>query len=158
MMTHFSHDGATCCIFYNVLVKLAAGGGPKRPLISRALDITDSCCKELNIVPSKFFWHMIKYIQKGAPRLAPRGNALDSLAASLQSFLSTDSYEEALVDVVNRGEDADTAGCITGGLSGIYYGYASIPARWLEVLKKREEIERVVSEFISYWKQKGINV
>lgn len=156
MMTHYSQDVATCCIFYNILVRLAAGGGPRREMISRALDLTDSFLKEMNIAPSKFFWHTIRHIQKDAPRAIPRGNALDTLAASLQSFLCAGDFEEALVDVVNRGEDTDTAGCITGGLAGVYYGYRSIPGRWLDTLKKREVIEQVIGDFSSYLKQRGI--
>jgi len=156
MMTHYSQDGATCCIFYNLLVRLAAGGGPRRQIISRALELTDDFCREMNITPSKFFWHIIKHIQKDAPLLAPRGNALDTLAASLQSFLGTESFEAAVVDVVNRGEDTDTAGCITGGLAGTYYGYGSIPGRWLDTLKKQDQIEQVVEGLISFWRQKGI--
>ncbi|MFZ5634315.1 MAG: ADP-ribosylglycohydrolase family protein [Bacillota bacterium] len=157
MMTHYSHDGATCCIFYNILARLAAGGGSRRQMVSRTLDLTDSFCREMNIVPSKFFWHIIRFIQDGSPAATPRGNALDTLAASVQAFLWTDSFEDALLDVVNRGEDTDTAGCITGGLAGIYYGYGNIPGRWLAALKKPEEIEQVAGEFASYWRQKGIS-
>ncbi|MCL6611537.1 MAG: ADP-ribosylglycohydrolase family protein [Peptococcaceae bacterium] len=157
MMTHYSYEGATCCIFYNILVRLSAGGGSRRQMVSRALDLTDSFCREMKITPSRFFWHMIKHIQKDAPRVIPRGNALDTLAASVQAFLLTGSFEEALVDVVNRGEDADTAGCITGGLAGAYYGSGGIPGRWLDSLKKRHEIDAVINEFISYWKQKGMD-
>jgi len=158
MMTHYSHESATCCIFYNILVRMAAGGGSRREMVSRALELTDSYLREMKISPSKFFWHLIKHIQKDAPRVAPRGNALDTLAASVQSFLWTGSFEEALVDVVNRGEDTDTAGCITGGLAGTYYGFRGIPGRWLEALKKSQDIDQVASEFITYWKQKGINL
>lgn len=152
MMTHYSYDSATCCIFYNILIRLAAGGGPKRPMVSRALELTDSFCREMNISPSQFFWHLIKHIQDGSPAAAPRGNALDTLAASVQAFLWHDHFEDTLLDVINRGEDTDTAGCITGGLAGIYYGYDSIPGRWLSRLKRQEEIRRVIAEFQSYWR------
>lgn len=156
MMTHYSHDSATCCIFYNILVRLAAQGGSKRSMVSRSLELTDGFCKEMNILPTKFFWHMIKSVQKGSSPTLPRGNALDTLAASVQSFLDTESFEEALTEVVNRGEDTDTAGCITGGLAGAYYGYSKIPSRWLNVLKKRSDIDNVVQGYLSYLKQKGI--
>ena len=155
MMTHYTYEGATCCIFYNTLVRLAADGGSKRQMVSRALDITDSYCTEMKIIPSNFFWHMIQHIQHNAPLVIPRGNALDTLAASVQAFLMNDSYEEALIDVVNRGEDTDTAGCITGGLAGVYYGYGNIPVRWLDALQKPNQIQEVVDGFSAYLESKG---
>ncbi|MFZ5645391.1 MAG: ADP-ribosylglycohydrolase family protein [Bacillota bacterium] len=157
LITHYSYESATCCIFYNILVRYSAEGGSKREMVTRALDRTDRFCREMNIVPSKFFWHMIKSIQKGASPVPPRGNSLDTLAATVQAFLNTGSFEEALVDVVNRGEDADTAGCLTGGLAGTYYGYDAIPGRWLDSLMNKDSIEKVVSQFEAYWAQKGLS-
>jgi ADP-ribosylglycohydrolase len=40
------------------------------------------------------------------------------------------SFEAALIDVVNRGGDADTNGAITGALLGARHGAAAIPERW----------------------------
>jgi ADP-ribosyl-[dinitrogen reductase] hydrolase len=52
----------------------------------------------------------------------------------LQALLSTDSFEACLVDVVNRGGDADTTGAIAGMLAGALYGRESLPGRWLRAL------------------------
>ena len=40
----------------------------------------------------------------------------------LYLLLTTDSFEEALIEVVNLGGDADTAGAILGALAGAHYG------------------------------------
>jgi ADP-ribosyl-[dinitrogen reductase] hydrolase len=50
----------------------------------------------------------------------------------LQSLPATASFENYLIDVVNRGGDADTTGAI--------YGREALPARWLKALdpKMRE--------------------
>jgi ADP-ribosyl-[dinitrogen reductase] hydrolase len=45
-------------------------------------------------------------------------------------LLHTRSFEDALIDVVNRGGDADTNGAITGALLGAVYGESGIPAQW----------------------------
>lgn len=42
------------------------------------------------------------------------------------------SFEAGLVDVVNRGGDADTNGAIAGALLGALHGESAIPARWSE--------------------------
>jgi len=44
----------------------------------------------------------------------------------------TRDFEAALVDVVNRGADADTNGAIVGSLLGARDGVDAIPARWSE--------------------------
>jgi ADP-ribosyl-[dinitrogen reductase] hydrolase len=60
----------------------------------------------------------------------------------LYLLLTTDSFEEAVTDVINLGGDADTAGAILGAMAGAYYGVEAIPKRWLEGLQNREGIER----------------
>lgn len=40
------------------------------------------------------------------------------------------TFEAALIDVVNRGGDADTNGAITGALLGAFLGESAIPQRW----------------------------
>lgn len=44
------------------------------------------------------------------------------------------SFEECIVGAVNDGGDADTIACIAGGLSGLVFGFESIPERWLSKL------------------------
>ena len=64
----------------------------------------------------------------------PSGYIVDTLQAVFQSLFSTDNFEAALVDVVNRGGDADTTGAILGMVAGALYGIDNIPTRWLERL------------------------
>lgn len=68
---------------------------------------------------------------------------IDTLEASLWCLLTTDSYEEAVLKAVNLGHDTDTTGAVTGGLAGFFYGFASIPSDWIEVLPKRKEIDAI---------------
>ncbi len=57
-----------------------------------------------------------------------------TLESSLWALLNTNSFEEALVQVVNLGGDSDTAGSVTGALAGAAYGLQAIPTRWVEKL------------------------
>jgi ADP-ribosyl-[dinitrogen reductase] hydrolase len=52
----------------------------------------------------------------------------------LDGFFNTESFEECLVRVVNRGGDADTNGALAGQLAGALYGVQGIPVRWLRKL------------------------
>jgi ADP-ribosyl-[dinitrogen reductase] hydrolase len=67
---------------------------------------------------------------------SPSGYIVDTLRAVFQSLFATDSFESALVDVVNRGGDADTTGAILGMIAGALYGIGSIPNRWISALDK----------------------
>ena len=72
--------------------------------------------------------------------LSCTGYVIDTLCAAFWALMHTDSFEESLIRVVNRGMDADTCGAVTGALSGAYYGQASIPSKWLDKLEKADEI------------------
>ncbi|HNA82383.1 MAG TPA: ADP-ribosyl-[dinitrogen reductase] hydrolase [Thiobacillaceae bacterium] len=65
----------------------------------------------------------------------PSGYVADTLRAVFQALFDTDDFESCLVDVVNRGGDADTTGAIAGMLAGALYGPEGIPARWREALE-----------------------
>ena len=81
----------------------------------------------------------------------PGGYIVETLQAVLQAFYSTENFESCLIDVVNRGGDADTTGAIAGMLAGAYYGTDSIPKRWLKSLDKdiaslcTEQAEQLIS-------------
>ncbi len=64
----------------------------------------------------------------------PSGWVVETLQAVLQALLDVGGFEHCLVDVVNRGGDADTTGAIAGMLAGALYGPGAIPARWLKAL------------------------
>ena len=64
----------------------------------------------------------------------PSGWIVETMQAVLQSLMDADGFEHCLVDVVNRGGDADTTGAIAGMLAGALYGIEAIPARWLRSL------------------------
>jgi ADP-ribosyl-[dinitrogen reductase] hydrolase len=59
----------------------------------------------------------------------------------LYLFMVTDSFEDALTEVVNLGGDADSAGAILGALAGAHYGIDAIPERWLANLQNRDGID-----------------
>lgn len=64
----------------------------------------------------------------------PSGYVVDTLQAVFQALFSTSSFEDCLIDVVNRGGDADTTGAIAGMLAGACYGLESLPKRWQKAL------------------------
>ena len=66
---------------------------------------------------------------------------MDTLEAVVWALITTGSFEEALLKVVNLGDDSDTTGAITGGLAALYYGFEAIPAEWVDAIQRKEWIE-----------------
>lgn len=64
------------------------------------------------------------------------GYVVDTVQTVLHAFFRNDSVESCIVDVVNRGGDADTAGALVGQLAGACYGAQDLPPRWLRQLDR----------------------
>lgn len=75
------------------------------------------------------------------------GYVIQTLEASIWCLLTTDTYEDAVLKAVNLGGDTDTTGAVTGGLAGLFYGYAAIPKSWIMPLLKKEEIDELINKF-----------
>ncbi|UOR06517.1 ADP-ribosylglycohydrolase family protein [Hymenobacter aerilatus] len=69
------------------------------------------------------------------------GYVLHTLEAALWCLLRHETYAETVLAAVNLGDDTDTTGAVAGGLAGLYYGEAAIPAEWLQALTRRTDIE-----------------
>ena len=67
---------------------------------------------------------------------------VDTMQTVLHHYLGAESFTECLVQTVNQGGDADTAGALAGMLAGATYGLAAIPARW------RDRLDREVTATI----------
>ena len=80
---------------------------------------------------------------QGKRRDNPSGYVVETLQAVFQALFSTHSCEACLVDVVNRGGDADTTGAIAGMLAGACYGPDAIPTRWRKAVdtEVRQRVE-----------------
>ncbi len=80
----------------------------------------------------------------------PGGYIVETLRAVFQALFATDSFESALVEVVNRGGDADTTGAILGMIAGALHGLDAIPKRWLSVLDREtaQDCRRQAAELL----------
>ena len=78
----------------------------------------------------------------GSPLKRPTQGFPPSLIPTcLYRLLTRDPLEEALVDVVNLGGDADSAGAILGAMAGVVHGAGAIPDRWLLGLHNLDGID-----------------
>ncbi|MET0089873.1 MAG: ADP-ribosyl-[dinitrogen reductase] hydrolase [Candidatus Thiodiazotropha sp.] len=64
----------------------------------------------------------------------PSGYIVETLQVVFQALFENPDFETTLIDVVNRGGDADTTGAIAGMLAGARYGMSALPEQWLKKL------------------------
>ena len=74
------------------------------------------------------------YRDKRVQEIQGTGYVVKSLEAALWCFLNTTSFEAAILDAANLGDDADTTAAICGQIAGAYYGATAIPPHWLAQL------------------------
>ena len=78
-------------------------------------------------------------------RISSSGYVVHTLEAALWCLLKHDTYAATVLAAVNLGDDTDTTGAVAGGLAGLAYGEAGIPAEWLAVLARRADIEELAT-------------
>lgn len=129
LQAHITHhnaisDAGTLCVIRMVQAALQGGG---RLELKRLAD-------EL-VAAQPAFAYDRKRVEN------PGGWIVETLRAVFQALFATDSLESALIDVVNRGGDADTTGAILGMIAGALYGAGAVPSRWSRHLDKAIRIE-----------------
>jgi ADP-ribosyl-[dinitrogen reductase] hydrolase len=147
-MTHYDPLAEATCAFYNNLARQLfhppENTRDKKRFLEVALQETKKYCSDLPAETLKTLEKAVLEIPSlPKEKLSPTGFCLDTLVCAIWCFLHTLTFEEALVEAVNLGGDADTIGAVCGGLAGTFYGYRSIPARWVNILKPKAEIDKL---------------
>ncbi|MBN1933544.1 MAG: ADP-ribosylglycohydrolase family protein [Anaerolineae bacterium] len=130
LQSEVTHPHAECvaaCAWANAAIYHLFHGCSRGEALAAALD--DAAAPE-----------SLRRVVDEAPRLprsllASSGWVRHTLQSAVWGLTTTHSFEEAVVQVVNLGNDADTAGAVVGALAGAAYGFAAIPARWVQALR-----------------------
>ncbi len=69
------------------------------------------------------------------------GHTLLALQCGLWAAATPLNFEDALIEMVSTGGDADTNGAVAGAVLGARYGASAIPQRWLDCIPERERIK-----------------
>ena len=126
-VTHPHPECVAGSAFVNATIYHLLRGTPPAEAVARALEDAE--------VPEP-----LRAVIEAAPdrrreELANTGWVRHTLESAVWGLLTTDSFEEAVVQVVNLGWDTDTAGAVVGALVGAAYGLEAIPLRWREALR-----------------------
>lgn len=136
-MTHFDPDAGTACQIYCAIIsRLIRGYIPKEALYTSIW---------------RTEYQDIEHMQPN-----PTGYVKDTFRTALWGLTRTNTFEDALVEVVNLGGDADTTGAVLGGLAGAVYGFSMIPDRWVNALDEglKTRLDAVVDAAVAFWQSK----
>ncbi|HET9909089.1 MAG TPA: ADP-ribosylglycohydrolase family protein, partial [Anaerolineales bacterium] len=86
------------------------------------------------------------YRQKSVNQIRGSGYVVESLEAALWCFYQTNTFEAAILQAANLGDDADTTAAICGQIAGAYYGESGIPLKWFERLHMQAEMTELADK------------
>lgn len=134
-LTHFDHLAGSSCVAFNDLV---------------AASIRDDLAGQLHVAAEAMMDEdkrvsatLRDALEAEPEEIQSSAFVLDTLCTAVWAVLRTSSFEEALVLVVNLGNDADTVAAVAGALAGAAHGESGIPRRWLAPLRVYERVVAV---------------
>lgn len=130
--THGALEGVEACQLFAEMVFRALSGLSKDEILFNTT-VNISTPKINDIAKGS-------YCQKSISQIQGTGYVVESLEAALWCFYQTNTFEAAILQAANLGDDADTTAAICGQVAGAHYGETGIPAKWLEKLFMRAEI------------------
>lgn len=143
-LSRTTHGHIRCmdsCVYLSMVIIRALNGEPKDRLL-RANDCGPRLCSEVSNISSG------NYKNKTEDQIKSTGYVIDTLEAALWAFYTTNTFEDGCIKVVNLGDDSDTVGAVYGQIAGAYYGYDSIPKKWLGKIVKLDMIVEIADKLL----------
>lgn len=125
-VTHAHTECDAGCAFVNDMLYHLLKGALPREAYQAALETVE--------LPDPLRQIILLAPRRRRAELRNTGWVRHTLESAIWGFLTTNSFEEALVQVINLGGDADTAGTVVGALAGAAYGLKAIPTAWTDKL------------------------
>jgi len=157
-ITHGHPRACSACYIYVLMVKeLLTGCSPKEAYANLCALPEDVLMKGIEDSERKYFARILNgnLHQLNEEEIKSDGYVMHTLEAALWCLLNNDDFLSTLLAAVNLGEDTDTVAAVTGGLAGIVYGLEGIPAEWLEILVRYDDILNLAGRFTDKLMQSG---
>lgn len=130
--THAAPECLDACRLFAVALSRALAGGDKQQVLAlSSLELDSPRIREI----AQGTW-----MGKSREQIGSSGYVVHSLEAALWCFARHDSFEAAVLEAANLGDDADTTAAITGQIAGAFWGRGGIPAHWLAKLHQEQDI------------------
>ncbi|MEN4013038.1 MAG: ADP-ribosylglycohydrolase family protein [Chloroflexota bacterium] len=133
-VTHPHEDCQAACVFVNAMIFHLIHASPPRQAYQQALDQSQPGHGQTEL-PEGLRTAVLLAPRRKREELRNTGWVRHTLESAVWGLLTTDSFEDALVQVINLGADTDTTGAVTGALAGAAYGLKAIPPDWKNALR-----------------------
>lgn len=144
-VTHYAPACRWSCILLNAAIAVLIRGGDASVGALRDAAEADGAPAEagerLAGIPAE--------LEELQPDTGLIGHTLLALQIGLWPLASGAGLEDGLIRIINAGGDADTNGAIAGAVLGARDGASAIPERWLERIRRREEIATLADKLIA---------
>ncbi|HPH96907.1 MAG TPA: ADP-ribosylglycohydrolase family protein [Anaerolineaceae bacterium] len=125
-ITHPHPDCIEACVFVNQIIASFLLGCSLQDAYQRSLPFLS--------IHTGFQALITQAPSRSRNDLENTGWVRHTLESAVWALFTFPTFEEGLVNVVNLGNDADTAGAVYGAMAGAFFGLQSIPAQWRQTL------------------------
>ncbi|MDR2297101.1 MAG: ADP-ribosylglycohydrolase family protein [Comamonas sp.] len=133
--THAAPECLDACRLFAVALSRALTGKDKQQILElSSLQLGSLRIREI----AQGTW-----VSKSREQISSSGYVVHSLEAALWCFARHDSFEAAVLEAANLGDDADTTAAITGQIAGAFWGRSGIPGHWLAKLHQEQDIREL---------------
>jgi ADP-ribosylglycohydrolase len=153
-VTHGHPRSSLGCFLYLLVARSLLQGASIAIAYEQARDFANTWIHRQAAAKAFYEWPHYAAFLDGSLVTAPEaeikssGYVVHTLEAALWCLLTHDTYAATVLAAVNLGDDTDTTGAVAGGLAGLAYGEAAIPAEWLAVLARRSDIEDLAARLV----------
>jgi ADP-ribosyl-[dinitrogen reductase] hydrolase len=126
-VTHAHPDCIAGSVFINLLISEFVKGKSRESALGFALENTPEL--------SKAFISVISTAPgRSRAELKNTGWVRHTIESAVWGLMNFESFSETIIQVINLGNDADTAGAVAGAIAGAFYGLDAIPMDWINQL------------------------
>lgn len=146
LITHGHPCNQVCCALYCLVARALLEGSQAHDAIEEGVSVLRQIYRDMPEYEQELEWSI-------RPETSWEGTGtgyvVDCLRSAFMILEQTADYEESVKRAVLLGNDTDTTACVTGGLTGILYGFQKIPERWFSALREREKAAELLVRFLS---------
>lgn len=127
LITHPNPDCISACVFVNGWIRQSILGMPLIQGFHYALERSE--------LAEDFKQLLLNARHQPRNQIRNSGWVRHTLEAVVWGLLSTSSFEECLIQIINLGNDADTSASIAGAIAGAAFGIHKIPEHWMNKIR-----------------------
>lgn len=144
LITHGHPCNQVCCALYCLVARALLEGAQAHDAIEEGVAVLRQIYRDMPEYEQELEWS----IRPGTSwEGTGTGYVVDCLRSAFMILEQTADYEESVKRAVLLGNDTDTTACVTGGLTGILYGFRNIPERWISALRERDKAAELLERF-----------